>query len=107
MVWETDEIRKIKVTIKRPLKQGQDLIVTFGVEGSQKVEFAKELMEYIEAVTTEEMAGQVNDVEEVFDAVTNEVVALNIEVIGMNQGLYVQEFQKRAPKFIANSKWQY
>lgn len=107
MVWEAEEIRKVKVIIKRPLKQGQDLIVSFGVAGSQKEAFSKVLLSYFDSIRHEEKGAQITNVEETFDAETGEVCGISIEISGMNQGLFVQEFQQRGQEFIGASTWQF
>ena len=105
MSWEATEVRKVKMTIKRSTPKGQDLTVTFGVEGAKKADFLKAMTDYVSFVESQD--GMITNVEEIIDAESGEVCSIYVSLVGTYQEILVQEFQKRAASFIGASQWQY
>jgi hypothetical protein len=94
--WLEDETRKIKVTLKRDVPNGNDLAVVLEVTGKQKAEFASMMIEYLTLVEKNE--GIVQEVTEVVDTETDKLCALNILIRG-NQAMFANELHVRAQTY--------
>lgn len=94
MSWPNGEIRKIKITLERPIYGGNSLVVIFAIDGSQSDEFHDMLFEYFEFI--EKNDGMILHVEETVDAETNARCELSIAIAGLNQHAFAQELHAKA-----------
>ena len=97
MSWPNGEVRKIKITLMRPVPKSDNLTVSFAVNGTQKDEFEAMLNDYFNLIQAHD--GLIGDVKETLDAETGDRCELSIAIHGLNQTLFAHELQSRASKF--------
>lgn len=97
--WNHDEERRITLTLLKPTQQGgQDFTVAMDVVGSKREEFYQCLSEYVKCIESHQ--GTLLKVNEVVDLETHKPCGLHLTFHGMNQPVFIQEFQQRAQRFI-------
>jgi len=97
MPWKSDEIRQVKVTLKGPAVNTNDLTITFNVTEAQRSSFETMITAYLNFV--EANAGKVLPLEETLDEITHEPCKLSITIKGLNQQLYANTLQANAGAF--------